>query len=284
MTQPQPANAHRLAIGDFTLTTLMDGQFEAGLGVLLNIDEAEAQRLQDASRRPTPARISLSAYLLDTGRQKILIDAGFGPLGGDAGGRLAASLADAGVAPQDIDTVLITHIHPDHVGGLIDDNDQPTLPNATVLIPAGELDFWSGEAPNEQLAEHFQAADRVLKAIGPQVQRLEGNDVLPGITRVPLPGHTPDHSGYRIQSGNAQILIWTDVVHMPQIQFPNPDAGIGFDVDPDQARETRHTIMADVAQSREMIAGHHLDFPGVGHVVADGDGYRFLAHVWEPTA
>ena len=80
------------------------------------------------------------------------------------------------------------------------------------------------------------------------------------------------------------MLIWTDVVHMPQIQFPNPDAGIGFDVDPDQARKTRHEIMAEVAQSREMVAGHHLDFPGVGYVVTDGDGYRFLPHVWEPTA
>lgn len=284
MASKQPANAHRLAVGDFTLISLMDGQFEAGLDVLVNIDESKAQQLHDASRRPAPARISLSAYLVDTGRQKILIDAGFGPLGGDAGGRLADSLADAGIEPADIDTVLITHVHPDHVGGLIDDNDQPVMPNATVLIPAGELDFWSGEAPSEGLAEHFQAANRVLKAIGSQVQRLEGDDVVPGITRVPLPGHTPDHSGYRIASGNDQVLIWTDIVHMPQIQFPDPSAGIGFDVDPEQARETRRQIMAEVAESREMVAGHHLDFPGVGHVVADGEGYRFLPHVWEPTA
>ncbi|WP_133735034.1 MBL fold metallo-hydrolase, partial [Halospina denitrificans] len=110
-----------------------------------------------------------------------------------------------GLVANAIDTVLITHMHPDHVGGLVDAGDQPVFPKARVLVPSGELDYWRGDIP-------------------------EGApEVLPGITRVPLPGHTPDHSGYRIVSGEDRILIWTDIVHLPGIQFPRPEATVAFD-------------------------------------------------------
>ncbi|PAU82353.1 hypothetical protein CK501_04200 [Halovibrio salipaludis] len=149
-------------------------------------------------------------------------------------------------------------MHPDHVGGLIDADDQPVLPQARVLVPAGELDYWRGDIP-------------------------EGaSEVLPGITRVPLPGHMPDHSGYRIVSGEDRILIWTDIVHLPGIQFPRPEATVAFDVDPPQAATTRRRIMAELPESRELVGGHHLDFPGIGYVAEDGDGFRFLPHVWRP--
>ena len=116
-------------------------------------------------------------------------------------------------------------MHPDHVGGLIDADDQPVFPKARVLVPSGELDYWGGDIPEgapEVLTKQFQAAHRVIAAVGSRMQRLEGTDVLPGITRVPLPGHTPDHSGYRIVSGEDRILVWTDIVHLPGIQFPRP--------------------------------------------------------------
>ncbi|MES1936783.1 MBL fold metallo-hydrolase [Salinisphaera hydrothermalis] len=287
MTQStQPANVHQLRIGDFMLTTLLDAQMEASFALPQNIDEAEVRRLHQQSRRPTPPRITLNVYLLDTGDRKILIDTGLGGLAGDAGPYLLENLATIGVAPADIDTVLITHVHPDHVGGLIDADDNAVFPQATVLVPAGELDYWGGEIPDDvsdAQKGQFQAAHRVIAAVGSQMQHLEGTEVLPGITRVPLPGHTPDHSGYRIESGHERILLWTDVVHMPQIQFPCPDAGVAFDTDIAQARETRHAIMAELAESGEMVGGHHLDFPGIGYVEADGDGYRFLPHVWQPT-
>ncbi|WP_423822072.1 MBL fold metallo-hydrolase [Salinisphaera sp. SPP-AMP-43] len=286
MTSMQPANVHQLRIGDFVLTTLLDAQMEASFELFQNLDETEAKRLHLESRRPTPPRITLNVYLLDTGERKILIDTGLGGLAGDAGPYLMANLEAIGIAAEDIDTVLITHMHPDHAGGLIDANDNPAFPKATVLVPAGELDYWGGEIPNDvsdAQKGQFQAAHRVIAAVGSQMQHLEGTDVLPGITRVPLPGHTPDHSGYRIASGHDRILIWTDIVHMPQIQFPRPDASVAFDTDLDQAAATRREIMAQVAESQELIAGHHLDFPGIGYVVEDGDGFRFLPHVWQPT-
>jgi len=253
--------------------------------LLNNIDEAEATRLHDASRRPTPPRITVNAYLLDTGDRKILIDTAYGALAGDFTPMLMDGLKALGLTPDDIDTVLITHVHPDHVGGLIDTHDRPMFPAATVLIPSGELDYWGGDVPADASAaqtRQFAAAHRVLDAVRSQVQPLEGTEVLPGITRVPLPGHTPHHSGYRIESNGDSLLIWGDIVHLPHIQLARPEAGVIFDTDPDRASRTRRDILVEVAQSREMIAGHHIDFPGIGHVVEDGDGYRFLPHVWDP--
>ena len=122
----------------------------------------------------------------------------------------------------------------------------------------------------------------MFAACDAQIRALEGDEVVPGVTRVPLPGHTPDHSGYRVESNGERLLIAADVVHLPQIQFPRPDAGVAFDVDGEQARRTREALFAKLAATGEMIAGHHIDFPGVGYVAADGDGYRFLPHVWSP--
>ena len=284
---PQPANAHRLRIGDFVVTTLQDAYFQAAFELITGIDADETQRLHRASRRPTPPRVTLNAYLLDTGDRKILIDTGFGPLAPGDGGRLLTSLESADVGADDIDSILITHVHPDHIGGLIDADDRPVFPHADVLIPAGELDYWGADAPEgatDTQQQHFAAAHRVLQACGSQIQHLEGVDVMPGVTRVPLPGHTPDHGGYRITSGNDQLLLWADIVHFPHIQFARPEATVAFDTDPAQAAETRRNIFAEVAASGEMVAGHHIDFPGVGTVVEDGEGYRFLPHVWNPGA
>ena len=285
MTQRQPANVHQLRLGDFILTTLLDAQMEGSFGLIQSISGEEVQRLHAESRRPTPPRVTLNAYLLQGRDRTVLVDTGIGAFAGDAGPYLMEGLERIGVQPADIDTILITHMHPDHVGGLIDTQDQPIFPDAAILVPAGELDYWGGDIPEDasgMLTNQFHAAHRVLAAVGSRMQRLEGTDVLPGITRVPLPGHTPDHSGYRVVSGEDQVLLWTDIVHLPHIQFPRPDATVAFDVDPDQAAATRQRIMAEVAQSGELVGGHHVDFPGVGYVAVDGKGYRFLPHVWQP--
>ncbi|WP_192497416.1 MBL fold metallo-hydrolase [Halospina sp. K52047b] len=242
--------------------------------------------LRSRYKTSAPPRITLNAFLLDTGNHRILIDTGIGAFAGEGGAGLMDNLNAIGLDASAIDTVLITLMHPDHVGGLIDADDQPVFPKARVLVPAGELDYWRGDIPQgapEVLIKQFQAAHRVIAGVGSRMQRLAGTEVLPGITRVPLPGHTPDHSGYRIVSGEDRILIWTDIVHLPGIQFPRPEATVAFDVDPPQAATTRRHIMAELAKSRELVAGHHLDFPGIGYVAEDGDGFRFLPHVWRPT-
>jgi len=122
----------------------------------------------------------------------------------------------------------------------------------------------------------------VFDACAANLRAIETDEVVPGITRYPLPGHTPDHSGYRVESDGESLLIAADIVHLPQIQFPRPDAQVMFDTDPQLAVRSRQALFAEVAATGELIAGHHIDFPGIGHVVADGAGYRFLPHVWSP--
>ncbi|OHV07682.1 MBL fold metallo-hydrolase [Kushneria phosphatilytica] len=282
----QSTGAHHIAIGDIVVTTLQDAWMTGSLGLIQNLDAETAAGLHERSLRADPPHITLNAYLLWLEDRLVLIDTGFGVFAGEESGRMNAALAEIGVLPEAIDDVLLTHVHPDHIGGLINSDDQPVFPNATVHVPGGELDFWLGKEPegiSEAVQQHFAAARRILGAIEARTERLDGNAVIPGITRVPLPGHTPDHSGYRVESNGDSLLIWGDIVHLPHIQLARPEAGVLFDVDGDQARRTREALLEEVSEQQQLIAGHHIDFPGIGHIVRDGDGYRFLPHVWTPT-
>lgn len=281
----QSTNIHHLRVGDFVVTTIQDAYLQGGFGLITNLDKSTVQDLHAASRRPTPPKITLNCYLVDTGEARILVDTGLGGLVGDEGARLGAGLAEMGLTAADIDRVILTHSHPDHLGGLIDRDDNPVFPQAEILVPPGELAFWRGAVPDDasdMLRNQFASAQRVFDACETNLRAIDGEEVVPGITRYPLPGHTPDHSGYRIQSNGERLLIAADIVHLPQIQFPRPDAQVMFDTDPEQAVRSRQALFAEVAKTGELIAGHHIDFPGIGHVVADGGGYRFLPHVWSP--
>ncbi|GHC27043.1 MBL fold metallo-hydrolase [Kushneria pakistanensis] len=281
----QPVNVHHLRVGDIVVTTLMDAWMQGSLELIQHIDASRAETLQTQSLRPNPPRITLNAYLLQIGDQRVLVDSGYGALAGDEGARMTQGLADIGVLPEAIDAVLITHLHPDHIGGLITSDDQPAFSNARILVPGEELDFWQQQAPenaSDMFAQQFDAAHRVLEINRDRIERIDNDQVMEGVTRVALPGHTPGHSGYLIESAGERLLLWGDIVHLPQIQLPEPEAGVLFDVDGEEAVATRKKILEHVTREKLMVAGHHLDFPGIGHIVEDTSGYRFLPHVWSP--
>ena len=276
----------RWNLGDLTVTVLNDGWFQASLDLVTGIPRDEAAALQRGGFRTEAPRITLNAFLITgPGRKPALIDTGYGGAAPAATlGRAAAALAATGVAADEIGTVLLSHLHPDHCGGLVDGSGHAVFPNAEIVLHDDEAAHWLPDAALAQAPEgakpYFETARKAVAPYADRTRRHRGGDVLPGVTAVPLPGHTPGHCGFRIDSGNRALLMWTDIVHLPAIQFAQPEAGVGFDVDGNRARATRKRILDEVASDRTLIAGSHLEFPALGYVTRDGGGYRFVPELW----
>ena len=195
-----------------------------------------------------------------------------------------AALAAAGVAPDSIETVLLTHLHPDHAGGLIAGEGVARFPNAELVMHADEAAHWLDDGALSRALDdakpYFEMARQATAPYGGRLRTITGGTVAPGIEAVPLPGHTPGHTGYRITSGDASLLMWADVVHLPAIQFKQPEAGMVFDTDGDQARAVRRRMLDMVANDRTFVAGAHLEFPALGYVARDGAAYSFVPELW----
>jgi len=284
--QRQAPGVHHLAVGDATVTALNDGMIDAAFEWLTGLPPAEATALHHAAFRHTPPKITVNAFLVHMPGRLVLVDGGCGTSMGPGTGELAAGLASMGVAPEHVDVVLATHLHPDHVGGLLDSDGHAVFPNAELLVHEAESRFWGDDAVLAKLSDQDKdfanLARAAVAAYGNRLRQVSNGEVLPGISAVPAPGHTPGHTGWLIASGGDSLLIWGDVVHMPGVQFARPDAGMGFDVDGAQAIATRRRIMDMAASDRLRVAGMHLDFPAFGHVARAGDGYAFVPEVWRP--
>jgi glyoxylase-like metal-dependent hydrolase (beta-lactamase superfamily II) len=196
-------------------------------------------------------------------------------------GRLPSALEAAGVSPALIQTVLLTHLHGDHCGGLVDAQGNPRFPNAEIVLHRAEAAFWLesdlDKVPDRQT---FQFVRQMLAPYANRTRLIEGGEVAPGIDAVPLPGHTPGHTGYRIGSGRSAVFVWGDIVHVPAVQSALPDAGTAMDVDPALAVKTRKETFRQVAEQASFIAGMHLEFPGLAQLICEGDRYRFVAAQW----
>ncbi len=275
----------RWSLGDLTVTVLNDGYLQGSLDLVTGISRDEAGTLQAAGFRADAPRITLNAFLITgPGREPILIDTGMGGFGGETLGRVPAGLAAAGVHPDEIRTVLVTHLHPDHAGGLIDADGKAAYPNADVVLHADEAAHWLDDGALSRAPEgvkpYFEMAQKAAQPYAGRTTLHTGGEVAPGIEAVPLPGHTPGHTGFRITSGGRTLLMWTDVIHLPAIQFKNPEAGMTFDVDVEQARAVRKRVLDEVASDRCLIAGSHLEFPALGYVARQGAGYSFVPELW----
>jgi glyoxylase-like metal-dependent hydrolase (beta-lactamase superfamily II) len=284
--QRQAPGVHHLAIGETIVTALNDGVIEAAFEWLTGIPVVEATALHHAAFRHTPPRITVNAFLVHTPGRLVLVDGGCGASMGSESGGLAAGLASIGVAPAAVDVVLATHLHPDHVGGLVDNDGRAVFPNAELVVHEAEPRFWGDDAMfaklSDQDKEFAKLARATMATYGNRLRQVSSGEVLPGINALPAPGHTPGHTGWLIASGSDALLIWGDVVHMPGVQFARPGAGMGFDVDGSQAIATRQRIMDMAATDRLRVAGMHLDFPAFGHVVRAAEGYAFMPEVWRP--
>jgi glyoxylase-like metal-dependent hydrolase (beta-lactamase superfamily II) len=263
---------HRRRLGDLVVTAIFDGVVEIPLEACTNIPLSEARRLQDENLRPYPPMLPTSIFAITSGENTVVIDAGgAAELDAELGlGR--ARLIASGIDPASISSVLMTHLHTDHYGGL-------TLPNGSAAFPNADLVLHVDDH-RHRFAGSEPPPDYLQRALAPYAERLRlvsAGSVMPGIEAIALPGHTPGHTGYLIGSGDERLLIWGDVVHLPAIQFAHPEVSLSYDVNGDLARISRQNVFARAASERLLVAGMHMDFPCFGHVVADGEAYRWIA-------
>jgi glyoxylase-like metal-dependent hydrolase (beta-lactamase superfamily II) len=269
-------------IGDIDVTTVSDGILNATLNNFVGITPAEAERMSGfPAAGPVP--LAVNTFLLTINSKRALIDAGTSSTMGPTLGKVPDNLRAIGVAPETIDFVLLTHIHPDHSNGLVDDAGSASFPNAEIIVSGEDLRFWVEREPqasdNEFRQRNMAAARRAFAPYRERVRAISSGEVLPGVAAHPQPGHTPGHTGWLIASGRDALLIWGDIVHFAGVQFARPDAALTFDLDPEAARRSRARVFDWVATDRIRVAGAHLDLPGFGHVARSGSGYRFEADV-----
>lgn len=281
----------RMALGAFEVTALYDGYVDIDTKLLSG---ASAKDIQDLLARMfqqnTPGvQTAVNAFLVHTGSHLVLIDTGTATAFGPTLGFVLDNIRAAGYDPAQIDTVLLTHLHPDHAYGLLTRDGQMAFPNAEIRTAKTEADFWLDEATAAAAPKESQPVfAKARQAVAPYIAagRLKtyqaGEDLVPGITSVAAIGHTPGHTAYLISSEGKSLLAWGDIVHNHAIQLAKPEVAIEYDSDKTQAVATRKKIFADAARDQLWIAGAHMPFPGIGHVRADQDGYSWVPVEYGP--
>ena len=274
---------YRMMLGDFEVTALSDGTVDLTMADLLtNITAARIRSALAKEYLKDPVEASVNAYLINTGTKLVLIDAGSGTFFGPTVGKLMANLKASGYQPEQVDEIYITHMHADHVGGLVA-GSQIAFPNAVVRADQREADFWLSKANMDTAPkEAKQVFEGAMASINPYVaagkfKPFNGNtELIPGIKAVPAHGHTPGHTVYLVENSGQRLVLWGDLMHAAAVQFPDPSVTIKFDTDSKAAAAQRKAQYADAARRGHWVAAAHLPFPGIGHLRADGKGYDWI--------
>jgi glyoxylase-like metal-dependent hydrolase (beta-lactamase superfamily II) len=267
-----------IEFGQFRITPVSDGTLATNVEVVLGLDRPVAETLAgtDAAGRIV---IPVTSFLVQgiTGAN-VLIDAGSGTEMQSTLGRLPDQLRRLGVAPEAITHILLTHVHPDHANGLIDETGAAIFPNAELILSTDEADFWQQEPRGSEPPNLVRQRARNKRNLAPYLDRLrrvnDGGQAL-GFTAMLTPGHTPGHTCWRLDTPSGSLLSWGDIVHIASIQLERPDAGVTYDLDADRARAARARILDMAATDRLLIAGAHVTEPGLGAITRAGTGYRF---------
>jgi len=295
----QSPGFYRVMLGAFEITALLDGTHpfpDAAVlmkpkpnasvverSKLFDDDPQEANTLLEAADQKAPTEGSINAFLINTGTKLILIDSGAGTLYGACCGHLIENLRAAGYRPEQVDEVLLTHLHADHVGGIAP-GGQMAFPNAVIRASKLDADYWLNDE-NEKAAPTFlrpmfegdKASLTPYIAAG-RFQPFDGDpELVPGIRAIAAPGHTPGHTSYSVESGGQKLLVWGDIVHVAAIQFPDPSVSVEYDNDGALAEATREAIFSKAAKDGFWIGAAHISFPGLGHV-----GVRGKEFIWMP--
>jgi glyoxylase-like metal-dependent hydrolase (beta-lactamase superfamily II) len=278
----QAPGYYRMMLGDFEVTVLNDGTLSLPASVMTNTTAAETEKALARNFQKSPFDASVNAFLVNTGTKLVLIDTGCGSLLGPTAGNLLTNLKAAGYRPEQIDEVYLTHMHPDHAGGLMAEG-KLAFPNAVLRANQRDADFWLNEANLEKspstMKEFFKGA---MASVNPYIaagkfKPFEGDtQLVPGVGVIAAPGHTPGHSIYSIESRGQKMALWGDLVHVAAVQFRRPSVTIQFDVDSQSAAMQRQRAYADAAKAGYLVGTAHLSFPGIGHLRAEGKAYAWV--------
>jgi glyoxylase-like metal-dependent hydrolase (beta-lactamase superfamily II) len=298
-TGAEPLNGngfYRFKIGDFQATVISDGQGPIPVSPIFvtNASEAELAAVLSANFMQPVIQATNNPLVVDTRRERILVDTGFGEKIGPPFGnfpRLEASLRRAGITPESIDLVVISHGHLDHIGGLVTKSGALAFPKAQFVFVDTEWNYWTGvrfesEVNASPMPDPFKEATIVAarENLPPVADRSrfvkQGGEITDGVHYVAAPGHSPSHASILFASGKEQFMHMGDIAHNPVTSLQRPEWTPIFDYDPAQAIKSRKAILDRVATDGIMAMGYHFPFPAIGHVVKHDKAYRWEAVHW----
>jgi glyoxylase-like metal-dependent hydrolase (beta-lactamase superfamily II) len=272
----------RMMLGEFEVTALSDGTTELPVNKLLKTAPEKVDKALARSFLKSPLETSFNAYLINTGSKLVLVDSGAGGLFGPNLGKLVANLKASGYQPEQVDEIYITHLHPDHVGGIAKEG-AAAFANAVVRADKRDADFWLSQENMEKAPADakgfFQGAMASLKPYidAKRFQPFEGDtQLVPGVKSTSTYGHTAGHTSYVVESGGQKLLLVGDLIHVGAVQFDEPTVTIAFDSDEKAARAQRLKTFSAVAKDGTWVAASHLQFPGIGHVRSAGKSYQWV--------
>jgi glyoxylase-like metal-dependent hydrolase (beta-lactamase superfamily II) len=285
----QAPGFYRYKVGDIEVTAINDGSAPRSLeGFIRNAElSAVQQAAREAFMPQDTIQNTFNALAIKNGDRLTIIDTGNGDMGAPTTGRWMDNFRAAGFDPSQVNTVVISHFHGDHINGLRRKDGTAVFPNAEVMVPAAEWAFWMDDARMNQAPENarggFQGARRVFGPIAKDVKQYEADkEVVPGLTSIAAYGHSPGHTAFMLSSGSGRLLILSDTANHPALFVRNPDWSAVFDMDADQARATRRKMLDMAASERAQVAFYHAPFPATGHIAKDGNGFRFVPVQWSP--
>jgi glyoxylase-like metal-dependent hydrolase (beta-lactamase superfamily II) len=285
----QSPGFYRMMVGEFEVTALFDGFFPIKPKEVLKPQLTKKQqnllsRLNQENLLPT----SINGFLINTGSRLILVDTGCGAFFGPSFGRLLSNLKASGYSPEQVDEVAITHMHSDHLGGIVSEG-KAVFPHAKIRVDQRDVDYWLNTNNSKVTQPPIQGMfDSAVTAVSPyqaskQFKPFQGKtELAPGVNAVPVYGHTPGHTIYTVMSQGKKLVLVGDIFHVESVQFSDPMIHVAFDSDSKQAVEQRKKFLNDAVKEGFLIGGAHLPFPGIGRVLLDKSAYRYFPVSYSP--
>jgi|SRR5579862_34679 len=282
---------YRYRIGEFELTAVYDGIWYRPITeeFIRNAPFAEVEHALDAAFMPHDKLATpFTTLMVNTRKKLVLLDTGTGGQISPTAGMIVGNLAAAGIAPKDVDQIVISHFHPDHINGIKDKDNNLIFPNAEITVPEPEWGFWMDDAnlnaAPAAMKQTFLNQRRIFSNIAKSVARYEpGKEVAPGIVTIPAPGHTPGHTVFAVHSGNESLMVLSDTAQHPAVFARHPDWQAAFDVDGNATIATRKRLFDRAAADRMLVTGYHFPFPACGHLIKTASGYEHVPVEWQPT-